>query len=188
LCIGANLALLLAAQFKNQISQLFLLSTTLYYDGWALPWYKFLIPLVYYTPIGRLYSYRERDPFGVKNQKMRRLIAHQMTQKYVSDAGAARLQSHGLYQVHRMIRQIKKVLPQIQTPVTIFHSTEDDMTSLRSADYLYKHIGSNHKSTVLLHDSYHMITLDNDRDKVANHIIMLLAINCPTKAKITLVA
>ena len=56
LCIGAVLALSLAAEKGRDVAALSLLSTTLAYDGWSLPWYRFLLPLAYYTPLRHLYA------------------------------------------------------------------------------------------------------------------------------------
>ncbi|HYR05590.1 MAG TPA: alpha/beta fold hydrolase, partial [Gallionella sp.] len=50
LCIGAVLALSIAAELGDEVAALSLLSTTLYYDGWSIPWYRFLLPIGYYTP------------------------------------------------------------------------------------------------------------------------------------------
>ncbi len=174
LCIGANLALLLASRHPEQVSSLMLLSTTLFYDGWSLPWYKFLLPLAYYTPLGRHYSYVEREPYGLKNEQMRRLIAKQMRQMGVSDAGASRLRSAGLYQAHQLIRKVKSALPCIVQPALIVHATEDDMTSLRSVRYLQKHLAARHIDTLLLGNSYHMVSLDNDKDLVAARMVAFL--------------
>ena len=69
------LALSLAAEKGRDIAALSLLSTTLFYDGWSVPWYRFLLPLGYYTPLRHLYAYHEREPYGLKNEAMRKRIA-----------------------------------------------------------------------------------------------------------------
>ena len=174
LCIGADLALMLAAKKGPRISALMLLSTTLYYDGWALPWYKFLLPLAYYTPLGRLYAYEEREPYGLKNEQMRRLVSAQMRQMGVSSVGASRLRSAGLYQAQRLIRAVKKCLPEVAQPTLIVHATEDDMTSLKSVRCLEKNLASTEVECLLLGNSYHMVSLDNDRSLVAERMIAFL--------------
>ena len=45
------------------------------------------------------------------------------------------------------------------------------MTSPRNARYIYENIGSARKSLLLLDDSYHMITIDKDKDKVAEEVV-----------------
>ncbi len=176
LCIGADLALMLAAEHGARVHSLMLLSTTLYYDGWSLPWYRFLLPLAYYTPLGRLYAYEEREPFGLKNEQMRRLVAAEMKQRKLSRAGADRLHSSGLFQAQRLIRSVKRVLPEVRVPALIVHATEDDMTSLRSVRCLEARLGSGRMEVFLLENSYHMVTLDTERDRVADKMIEFLGL------------
>ena len=174
LCIGADLALMLAAEIGARLESLLLLSTTLYYDGWSLPWYRFLLPLAYYTPLGRRYAYEEREPFGLKNEQMRRLVAAEMKQRKLSRAGADRLHSSGLFQAQRLIRAVKRTLPAIRNPALIVHATEDDMTSLRSVRCLENRLGSERLEILLLDNSYHMVSLDNEKDRVADRMIEFL--------------
>lgn len=168
LCIGAVLALKLAAERSKQVSALSLLATTLFYDGWSIPWYRFLLPLGYYTPIGRRYTYEERYPFGVKNQRLREWIAREMREKSTSIAGAALLPLAAIHEAAKLIRQVKRALPQITTPAIVMHAIEDDVASVRSAEFVENRIASTLKRSVRLTDSYHMLTLDNDRDQVAD--------------------
>ena len=48
------------------------------------------------------------------------------------------------------------------------------MTSLKNAEYVYKNLGSEKKSLIILEDSYHMITIDKEKDKVAQEVINFL--------------
>ena len=174
LCIGADLALMLAARLGDRLGGLLLLSTTLYYDGWSLPWYKFLLPLAYYTPLGRFYAYAEKEPFGLKNEQMRRLVAAQMRQSSLSEAGASRLRSHCIYQAHRLIRAVKQNLARVRNPALIVHATEDDVTSLKSVRHLERDLGSERVERLLLGNSYHMVSLDNEKARVAEAMIAFL--------------
>lgn len=171
LCIGAVLALRLAAERGNEIAAVSLLATTLAYDGWSLPWYRFLLPLVYYTPWRRFYAYQERHPYGVKNQKLQRWIGRDMAAHGSSAAGAARLSGEAVFQAHRLIRQVRKQLAQVHTPALIIHAEEDDMASTRSADLVESRISSIDCRKRILHDSYHIITLDNEKDIVADETV-----------------
>ena len=66
LCIGALLALHLA--IDEPVAALALMSTTLYYDGWALPrWLRIVMPIVHATPLRYFLSYQEHEPYGLKN-------------------------------------------------------------------------------------------------------------------------
>lgn len=171
LCIGAVLALRLAMDRSDEIGSLALLATTLAYDGWSIPIYRCLLPLAYYTPARYLYTYKERYPFGLKNKKIRDWIEREMKYTHSSAAGASRLSAEGIFQADRLIRQVKGKLGQVRTPTLIIHAQEDDVASTKSADLVEKNITSPIRKKIILQDSYHIITLDNEKELVANETI-----------------
>lgn len=171
LCIGAVLSLSVAAEVGDEISGLSLLATTLYYDGWSIPWYRFMLPLGYYTPFRYIYAYKEREPFGLKNEQLRRWVAREMSHKTSSIAGASNLTLPAIHEGELLIKSVKARLPQVMTPALVIHAVEDDVSTPRSADYVVNHIGSDNVHKILLHNSYHMVTLDNERELVADETI-----------------
>ena len=171
LCIGAVLALSVAQDASEEISGLSLLATTLFYDGWSIPWYRFMLPLGYYTPLRYIYAYREREPFGLKNPQLRRWVAREMSHKSSSIAGASRLTLPAIHEAELLIKSVKRSLRKVTTPALVIHAVEDDVSTLRSVDFIVTHIGSDKVHKVLLHDSYHIITMDNERERVADETI-----------------
>jgi len=171
LCIGAVLALSVAEEAGNEISGLSLLATTLFYDGWSIPWYRFMLPLGYYTPLRYLYAYKEREPFGLKNPQLRRWVAREMSHKTSSIAGASNLALPAIHEAELLIKSVKRNLHKVTSPALIIHAVEDDVSSPRSADFVAAHIGSTMVRKIMLHDSYHMITMDNEREQVADETI-----------------
>ncbi len=171
LCIGAVLALRLAMERGDEIAALSLLSTTLAYDGWSLPWYRFLLPLAYYTPARYLYAYHERHPYGLKNENLQRWIAREMQAAGSSAAGASRLSAEGIFQAHRLIKEVRRGIGRVTAPALVIHAEEDDVASVASAEFVERHIGSAVKRKLILHDSYHIITLDNEKEMVADESI-----------------
>lgn len=171
LCIGAVLALDLAAERPGQVAALSLLATTLAYDGWSLPWYQLLAPLAYYTPLRYRYSYRERHPYGVKNEPLRRWIAREMSERTTSIAGASSLPITAVYQAKELIRHVKRTMPAVTAPALVIHAKEDDVASVKSAEFVLENIGSDDVDFVLLHDSYHIVTLDNEKHLVAGETV-----------------
>ncbi len=167
LCIGAVLSLSIAAELGDGITALSLLATTLYYDGWSIPWYRFLLPIGYYTPFRYIYSYREREPFGLKNVQLRKWIAREMSHKDSSMAGAAKLTLPAIHEAELLIKSVKKSLQRVTAPALIIHAVEDDISTPRSARFVATNIGSRIVESILLHDSYHMLTIDNEREQVA---------------------
>lgn len=167
LCIGADLALRLARCDEAAVTGLLLVSTTLYYDGWSLPWFRGLLPLAGPTPLRHLYRLREKSPYGVKNPRIREWIARQMESTGNSAAGARELPLAAIYEAYRMMRRIRASLPEITQPALILHAAEDEMASLRTPDLLASRLGSSRIEKIIFTNSYHMLTLDNDREGVA---------------------
>lgn len=167
ICIGADLALRLADRVAEQVSGLVLISTTLFYDGWNLPWYRWMLPVAGATPLKHLYSLREKDPYGVKNIRIRSWIARQMENTGNSEAGARDLPLPALYQAYKLMQLVRASLPAIRQPALILHAAEDEVASLRSPNLLASRLGSPIIRKIVFTDSYHMLTLDNDREAVA---------------------
>lgn len=182
ICIGADLALRLARLAEPSVSALLLISTTLYYDGWNLPWYRWLLPLAGPTPLRHCYRLREKSPYGVKNERIRQWIARQMESTGNSIAGARDLPLSAIYEAYRLMRTIRRSLPEIAQPALILHAAEDEMASLRTPDLLASRLGSSAIEKIIFTDSYHMLTLDNDREGVARACIAFAAGLAPAKA------
>jgi len=167
LCIGAVLSLSIAAELGDEVAALTLLATTLWYDGWSIPWYRFMRYIGYLPPFRYLYSYREREPFGLKNPQLRKWIAREMSHKDSSMVGASRLNLPAIQEAEQLIASVKKSMPRVTAPAIIIHAEEDDIASPRNPRYIAANIGSKTVESVMLHNSYHMITVDNDREQVA---------------------
>ena len=181
LSMGALLALLLAEEFKATTAAVSCLSPTLFYDGWNCPWYRFLLPLGYLTPLKHFFYFKEGPPYGVKNEAIRRRI-----HEYYSRADLDNLQGVDqfgypffpvalLHQLQKLVVYLKGRLPNINAPVQLIQAQHDDMTSVRNAQFIYDRISSKHKEIVLLHNSYHIITADQERATVASRMAAFFA-------------
>ncbi|WP_252717047.1 alpha/beta hydrolase [Herbaspirillum sp. B65] len=67
-------------------------------------------------------------------------------------------------------------LGDVRTPTLIVHAAQDDVASRKSADLVEAKIGAQCRKKVILQNSYHMITLDNDKEIVAREIVDFLAV------------
>jgi carboxylesterase len=168
LCMGAVLSLHLSHELGSEVASLSLISTTLFYDGWRLPWYKFLLPIAYYPPFRFIYSYSETEPYGIKNKALRERIVNLMKNDSIAYTKTPAASIHELF---KLIKQVKKELPAITTPTLILHSSEDDLTSIKNPEYVEENIGSGIVRKIILDDSYHMMTIDNQKDRVAEETI-----------------
>jgi len=114
-----------------------------------------------------LYSYPEREPYGIKNERLRRIVV-----KGMQDNNTAYGQVPGvsIRELYKLANTVKRELPQIKTPMLILHSREDDTASVKNADYIERHTGAAYVRKILLTDCYHMITIDNQKDLVVEEI------------------
>jgi len=173
LSMGALLALLLADEFPDRVSGVCCLAPTLFYDGWNTPWTRFLMPLGYFTPLRYFSYFKEEPPYGIKNEAIQSRIHKYYAKASLEDMD--NVEQYGypyfpvtqLIQLKRLVRHIIKRLPHIKTPIQLVQAKDDDMTSVKNSKYIYDNIGSNAKEIVLLYDSYHVVTADQERETVA---------------------
>ena len=169
LSAGAVLSLYTAHKHPQRVRGLTLFSTTLWWDGWAIPRLRFLLPLILRLPyIGKRYRFEEAPPYGIKNEPLRRKIVARMHSGDAAAAGFSGTPGCSLRELWRLVDVIKGALPQMETPTLLLHSSHDDIAGLSNPRYIQRHLKGPSK-LVLLHDSYHMITVDQERRKVADH-------------------
>ena len=173
LSMGALLALMLADEFQAGIAGVSCLSPTLFYDGWNVPWYHFLLPLGSRTPLRNFVYFKEEPPYGLKNERIREKVhefyetadIHEM--RDVDRYGYPFFPVRLLGELRRLVGRLKRRLPSVRCPCQIIQARNDDMSSVRNAKYIYDHVASLRKEIVYLEDSYHVITADQERVKVA---------------------
>jgi carboxylesterase len=70
----------------------------------------------------------------------------------------------------RLIRATRMALPRVHSPTLIVHANEDDMASVKNAQFVAKHIASRKVETFFVDDTYHVLTLDKRRSEVAQRL------------------
>lgn len=170
---GCALALGAAMSEVGTPDGLVLLSTTLRYDGWGVSRWRFLLPLALYTPIGHWWKYRETSPFGVKNERIRAWIERELEQRRISRAGSATLGVSYLRENDRLIRYVRRQLGEVRcAQVLAIHAQEDEVASPRNLDLLARGLPKGCALQVqTVHNSYHMISIDNDRQEVVRMVL-----------------
>lgn len=168
LSMGALLALKLAADRPDMVDGLGLYGTTFVYDGWTIPWIgklSFMLPLVVSLGFGRHQKFHECFPYGIKDERIRQRIAGSMLS---GDSAAAGLPGNpwpSLAEFYRLSWRVRRLLPSVRTPCLVVHAKDDDVASLRNVRTVVRGV-SGPVETVLLENSYHMITVDQERDLV----------------------
>jgi carboxylesterase len=165
LSMGAVLALRLAAVHPKRVHGLALFAPTLWYDGWSIPWYGFLLRMFIGTWAGRRYRFVEREPYGIKDERIRAFIAGAMFSGSSEIAGCSHTPSQSIRELLRLVSVVKRDLPSIKTPSLVVQAREDDISALSNAIYLQRQLGGLVECLVL-DDSYHLVTIDRQRNIV----------------------
>ncbi|QWC95979.1 alpha/beta fold hydrolase [Polynucleobacter paneuropaeus] len=168
LSMGATLALAVAEQ-NSKVHSLVILSPVFLFDGWSVPWYYPFLALLYKIGI-RNWHFKEREPFGVKNVELRRHIQKAVMANSVSELGAAHLPAVHLYQSLELVKATKKELSSITADALIIHAVDDETASPKNPEIIIDSIASETCRMIWLGNSYHMITVDNEREVVANEV------------------
>ena len=171
LCTGSMLALAAATgRTRPALRGIALLSPLFAYDGWALPWWYALRPVAYATGLTRFFSMREREPFGLRNERMRALIRQQVEAGETSLAGPASVPLRVVRESERLSAHVRALLPDVAHPVQVQHARDDEICRLASVRRALAPVPTGLLSLHVLENSFHMITADNDRHLVADRL------------------
>lgn len=177
LSMGALLALKLAADQPDRIAGVAALATMFRHDGWSMPFYTrfcFILPICKALGIGRKTMFIEQPPYGIKDEMLRTYIVDQMNS---GDSAAAGLPGNpwwAVAEMYALATQVRKQLGDITSPCLVMHATQDDIASLDYNARLVERSVKGPVTTVWLEDSYHMITVDRERRKVASETVAFI--------------
>lgn len=172
LSMGAVLAIHTAAERPQAVDGLALYAPTLRYDGWAIPRHAFLLKWLISTPLGRRYSFPEREPYGVKHARTRRTIIEAMASGDTSRAGLDGTPARALQQLWRLVAETRRQMPTVTCPALLVHAREDDIAGLSNAFDIQRRLGGL-VDAVILDDSYHLVTIDQQRGIVVDRTLAL---------------
>ena len=166
LSMGAVLAMVAAQRHPRTLAGLVLLSTSLAYDGWSMPWYRGLLAISAWLPFVKNYRLKESEPFGVKNEEIRASIKAALKSQDITESGVGEIGYGLIKQGQYLIREARENARWIECPTLVIHAVDDEIVHIRNAEWVYREIRSEEKEMIYLGDSYHMITIDNERDTV----------------------
>ena len=138
-----------------------------------MPWSRYLLPLGYYTPLKRWFYFKEEPPYGIKHEAIRQRLHRYYDRARLEDVeqvgqfGYPYFPISLLSELHFLVKHLTKRLPAITTPVQLIQAEEDDMTSVKNSQFIYDRVRSDIKELILLKNSYHIITVDQEQDLVA---------------------
>ena len=170
LSMGAVLALLLAAERPLLVDGVAAYGTTFRYDGWVIPRIArlaFLLPLATRLGIGRGRRFSECYPYGIKDERTRKRIVECMQAGDSAAAGLVGIPWLALAEFYRLAERVRGQLARIVAPCLIVHAVDDDIASADNARLIAARV-SGPVHLEWLQDSYHMVTLDRQRQRVVD--------------------
>jgi len=177
LSMGALLALLLAAEYPADVSGVSCLSPTFFYDGWNVPWYQIFLPLVARTGIGHFFYFKEQPPYGLKSERLREKVHDYYQHASLSDLNEVEKYGYPyfpvrlLVQLQELVDYVTPLLTHIVCPCQVIQARHDDMSSPKNAEFVTSRVTSLRKEIFYLENSYHVITADQERGKVAARML-----------------
>ena len=165
ICVGGMLGLLMGQ--TREIASCTIYAPVFEFNGWSMPKsYVLLKPFwwaMYCIPgLGR-FVIREVHPFGLKDERLRALVADSQNNLIKGALDGMPLKS--IADMYRLGQTLLKVAPSLNVPTLLIHSDEDECGDLDNAELLQRVMGDKARLEVL-HDSYHMIHVDRERSKV----------------------
>jgi carboxylesterase len=170
LSAGSMLAMRLARQRPETVHGIMAFAPTLWPNGWAIPLTFNLFKLVQQKSLARMFKFRQREPYGIKDERIRNFLIDTIK---AEDGPVENMFSRGggvVWEFRRLVKDVCAGLGNVLQPTVVFHPRTDDQSDLSNANYLMRHLGGPVEVTVL-DDSYHMVTLDRQRSIVSERTV-----------------
>ncbi|WP_448317632.1 alpha/beta hydrolase [Streptomyces sp. CO7] len=84
----------------------------------------------------------------------------------VLETGYAKVPLHAAYSLAVFLRMLDGELPQVTQPLLVLHSTVDHVVSPADSARILARVSSVDTTEIVLEDSYHVATLDNDAERI----------------------
>jgi carboxylesterase len=77
-------------------------------------------------------------------------------------------------QLYALMGVTRELLPRVTCPTLIFQSRDDHVVVPANAPYILEHVGAGEKRLLWLENSYHVATLDNDKELIAEETLRFI--------------
>src|SRR5258706_10098589 len=116
LSMGAVLALLLAARRPDRVHGLSLYAPSLWLDGWGMPWYASLFRLVQQKWVADLFQFAEREPFCIKDPRIRAFVKAAILSGDGALAGQLAVPGSSMLELRHLTRAVLAELDRVTQP------------------------------------------------------------------------
>jgi carboxylesterase len=142
--MGASLALAIAQEHGPRVSGLVLVNPAVKIDDWR----------VHFVPI-----LRHVMPSAAA-------IGSDIKKPGVVELCYDRSPVHAAHSQFLGWKNVIRDLPEVTQPVLVLHSVDDHVVPASSSELVLARISSQDATEIVLHDSYHVATLDNDAPRI----------------------
>ena len=155
LSMGALLALKLAIDYPQSTVAIGCLATPLHLKSKI----SRLLPFIRHTPLRHLWKYQPKFSVDVKDPEAKENFWN-----------INLMPLSCIYSLQDLQKLIHDSLPKVQTPILLIHSRHDSTSAYESMNEVAVKVSSTITETVTLENSYHIVTLDFDKELVAQKV------------------
>lgn len=112
-------------------------------------------------------------------QKMRSSVGDDIKKPGVTEHGYDSLPAVGVYQLLKMLSYTRKRLHDVTTPLMLFHSKDDHTLPVSNTEIIMDSVGSTAKQRIELVNSFHVATLDYDKEIIFENSLIFVEANKP---------
>lgn len=84
----------------------------------------------------------------------------------VTETAYEKLSTNALHELIKLLKYVDNHLDRVTSPIRVFHSRQDHVVPPLNADYIMERVSSSDKELIWLENSYHVCTLDFDKDEI----------------------
>jgi carboxylesterase len=153
LSMGGALVLQLASHHK--VDGIITLAGAVFIKDWRL----FLLPIArYLIP----YHFKSKGP-DVKNTLIKEEVPNY-----------SKYPVRTIYQLLELLEHTRQDLSEVFAPALLIHSRKDRTVHFKNLQYIYDRLSSKEKEMYILKESYHVITIDVEKEKVFKRVEMFI--------------
>jgi carboxylesterase len=160
-CVGAVIATALSVERETRA--ILCMAPILKQDGWAVPWNNIFAWFPLWTPMRFFFVFPEGATLGIRDEKVRKDIGDKLGKK---GEAIDCFPFMCIRQFRGLGHFLKRRLSQVKTPLLVIHSERDDVADISNGRLIYNRAQSKVKEFLAVKNSYHLVTLDKDRDLV----------------------
>ena len=153
LSTGASLALHLAAHY--QVEGIIALAPGMFLRNKIVPFLPFIRWIKKY--------HKKRNGPDIRDQEARR-----------NSLGYNKIALKSITEAVKLYRHLQEDLSDIYVPLFIAQSINDHVVRYEGAEYIYKHVSSVHKQFLRLEKSYHVISLDVEKEILKRELLKFI--------------